>query len=1027
MRIHTKNLIMRKLFILFYFFPLFAFSQTNLVKWFKSDLSPTLLEENISSGLVSGVIHKEYGSQDPFYTTNNNFSSSATLDSRKFVQFKISANNGYRIKLSDFSFSARNQGGNDGQKFQIWFSKDAGFSTSQILMGETNTNASYISYKPTFPANTFVESGESMYLRIYVYHTNNNFHIRHNQTGSIAPVLSGKVSLTNPVKPVSNDDRTGTFKNTSVNIDVLGNDEYRFSGDLIAINTLKPSHGTVVVNGLNSISYTPDSNYIGYDSFYYTLTNSAGVSNMAKVEIQVIEGAEKVLVRWNQTDKSAKNYTVDVAGSELNVVGETIQINSNEVMAPGRKAFMVDNLPNPQEFDGKLDPSRYLSFSLATQNTESFAFLNALKLSYRSRGTGNMTIKCSKTPDFKESVYTIVDDISYNTNWTVKDFNLPSGLYLFPGEKMYFRIYTYNTNNAFFIDFIENGEGGPAISGITTVYAPEPCSTSVIWDGTKWSGTPNINRKAILNAAYSTATNGSFEACNLIVNSGKLTINPAFPVKVQNEIKVNTGANVEIQSGANLVQVNDLVPANEGIVNVLQEIKIGKARNQYNYLGSPVVFSGTESFKTIYPGVTSVLSYNESNNLFNNFTGTPPAGKGLALKEPTLAKIPLEFTSVIATYKGTPQNGIYTYSLGNSNTATNNGFGYNLVANPYPSNIDISELYKANRGVASNPNLSATFYFWDNGVNNDIAQSQQGSSYSGQAYAVFNALAGKNGTGTSAAGYLNNNVIGKKRPTNIVAVGQGFLVRALAKNYALKFNNGIRTSTEPEVKFLGKSENTKEDDRYWVKMISPANLTSSAAVIYFEDGNEGVGEEDSKARGASDEIFTFVEDQKLSINGKPGFQISDRVALGTNHFASGTYAITIEEKEGVFASGQKIYLKDKQTGIITNISEGSYSFDVVAGETSDRFEIIYQPQSVLTTGDPTKDNLTVYRTGNDFVVKSQSNKITKLEVYDVSGRLAFKLQPNQTKVTIPAETLTNGIYIIKIHQGGQITSKKIIK
>lgn len=1021
-------MIMKKIALLFLLLPLFAISQNSLVQWYKSDLTPTLLEKNISSSSVSGVIHQEYGVQDPFYNTNGNFSSSATPDSGKYIQFKVSADSGYRIQLSSFAFSARKQGGDDAQKFQVKYSKDAGFSSSQTLLGETVTSASYVNYNPAFAANTFVESGESMFVRIYVYNTYNNLHLKHDQTGTIAPTIWGKVSLTTPVKAVSNDDRTGTLKNTAVNIDVLANDVYRFSGDLTLINTVKPSHGTVTVNGLTSISYTPDNNYLGYDSFYYTLTNSAGVSNTAKVEVQVIAGTEKILVRWNKADKTPKNYTVNVAGSDLKAVGENIEINDNEVMSNGGKAFMLSNLPNSQQFDGKLDPSKYLSVSLTTQNADSFAYVKAFKLAYRSRGTGNMTIRFSKTPDFSQDVYTIADHIPCTASWTVKDFNLPSAVYLFPGETLYFRIYTYNTYDNFLIDFIPNGESGPALTGINTLYSAEPCRTSVIWDGTNWNGAPTIDKKAILNAAYSTATNGSFEACNLTINSGKLTINPAFPVTLQNEVNVSAAANVEIESGANLIQINDDVTANNGVVSVFREIKIGKARTQFNYLGSPVVFSAGESFKTIYPGTSSVLAYKESNNLFSNFTGVAPAGKGLALKEPKIANVGIEKTSVIAKFLGTPQNGNILFPLENSNTATTDEFGYNMIANPYPSNINVSTLYQLNKGTANNPNISATFYFWDNGVNNDVAQTQQGSSYSGQAYAVFNARAGKNGTGTSAAGYLNSNVVGKKTPTSIVSIGQGFMVRALVKNYSLKFNNSIRTSENPEIRFLGKSEDSQEqENRFWIKMISPANLTSSSAVIYFDGGSSSVGEEDSEAKGASDEIFTTVADQKLSINGKPEFEISDQVLLGTQHFAAGNYTIAIDKKEGIFATGQSIYLKDKQTGIITNISDNNYTFEATAGESTGRFEIIYQPESVLATDGNSSEQLVVYKNGGDFVIQSKTKKITDVELFDATGRLTYQLRSNQTTVIIPADQLVRGVYILKINQGGTITTKKIIK
>lgn len=132
-------------------------------------------------------------------------------------------------------------------------------------------------------------------------------------------------------------------------------------------------------------------------------------------------------------------------------------------------------------------------------------------------------------------------------------------------------------------------------------------------------------------------------------------------------------------------------------------------------------------------------------------------------------------------------------------------------------------------------------------------------------------------------------------------------------------------------------------------------------------------------------------------------------------------------KEGIFANGQNIYLKDKQTGTLTNLSENSYTFAANKGVTQGRFEIVYQPEIVLGTGSTVKESLVVYRNGGDFVVQAQTKKITGVEVYDTAGRLIYTTQPNTTKVLIAAEQLVNGVYVLKIKQNRQITTKKIVK
>jgi hypothetical protein len=61
--------------------------------------------------------------------------------------------------------------------------------------------------------------------------------------------------------------------------------------------------------------------------------------------------------------------------------------------------------------------------------------------------------------------------------------------------------------------------------------------------------------------------------------------------------------------------------------------------------------------------------------------------------------------------------------------------GYNLIGNPYPSNINFDDLYASN-----STKMYATAYFW---TNNDMTVTQQqGSGYSGNNYAIYNLTGG---------------------------------------------------------------------------------------------------------------------------------------------------------------------------------------------------------------------------------------------------------------------------------------------
>lgn len=514
-------------------------------------------------------------------------------------------------------------------------------------------------------------------------------------------------------------------------------------------------------------------------------------------------------------------------------------------------------------------------------------------------------------------------------------------------------------------------------------------------------------------------------AKNLTIKSGAgLTIDGNLTVTdfIKNENA--TPANVVIASDANLKQINNNPsPANAGSVTAKRDIKLSGGRQQYNYVISPLE---NQSLASIYKdssgnpvAVPFVLYHNETNNRFYNSTGAYVKGRGLAVKEPATGFIP---NTMAAVFAGPTTNGAFTYGIVNTELPdVNNGF--NLTGNPYPSNIDLRKLYDINGGKTDptqviSPNISATFYFWDN--NGNTIFEQQGTNYSGQSYAIFNVLSGSNGTGTKANS-------GTKVPTKIVKVGQGFMTKSLISSYNLNFNNSIRTTETSTIDFLGKGNYAVQDDRYWLKMTAPTGIVSTIAVVYYADGNNLFGPEDSRTLGGSDEVYSMVDNEKVGINGRSSFADTDKIPLGSKHFDMGNYTFALDGQEGLFASGQNIYLKDKQSGTITNLRQGSYTFAANAGETVGRFEIIYKPESVLVTDSAIQENLVIYREGQDFIIQSTAKKIDEVEVYDPSGRLIYTLRPHAAKVYLQSDYLTRGVYLLKIKQGDLVTTKKIIK
>lgn len=103
-----------------------------------------------------------------------------------------------------------------------------------------------------------------------------------------AVVIVTVTAVNNP--PVANNDTIATNENKSVTIAILANDTDDSGFDLGSVTiTQFPTNGSVLVNTVNgSVTYTPDPNFSGSDSFRYTVEDDDGVvSNQATVFIGV--------------------------------------------------------------------------------------------------------------------------------------------------------------------------------------------------------------------------------------------------------------------------------------------------------------------------------------------------------------------------------------------------------------------------------------------------------------------------------------------------------------------------------------------------------------------------------------------------------------------------------------------------------------------------------------------------------------------------------------------------------------------
>lgn len=87
-------------------------------------------------------------------------------------------------------------------------------------------------------------------------------------------------------------------------------------------------------------------------------------------------------------------------------------------------------------------------------------------------------------------------------------------------------------------------------------------------------------------------------------------------------------------------------------------------------------------------------------------------------------------------------------------------------------------------------------------------------------------------------------------------------------------------------------------------------------------------------------------------------------------------------------------------------------------------DIIIRGTPFLATTDADVAKIEAYKDGENFVVKSPS-EITKIELYDASGKLVSTMNGGNKEVRFGATQLTKGMYLLKVtmNNGGQVTKK----
>jgi hypothetical protein len=132
--------------------------------------------------------------------------------------------------------------------------------------------------------------------------------------------------------PVAADDLTETPEDTPVTVPVLTNDQ-DIDGDTLTVDSItQPTSGTAVLNPDGTVTYTPNENFSGDDSFTYTVSDGNGGTDTATVTITVTPVNDAPVAEDDTaTAEDDMPVTIPVLDNDVDVDGDDLMVESVSV------------------------------------------------------------------------------------------------------------------------------------------------------------------------------------------------------------------------------------------------------------------------------------------------------------------------------------------------------------------------------------------------------------------------------------------------------------------------------------------------------------------------------------------------------------------------------------------------------------------------------------------------------------------------------------------------------------------------
>ena len=422
--------------------------------------------------------------------------------------------------------------------------------------------------------------------------------------------------------------------------------------------------------------------------------------------------------------------------------------------------------------------------------------------------------------------------------------------------------------------------------------------------------------------------------------------------------------------------------------------KVDVTKTKWQLISSPLSLAKASVFTGHY-----LNEYKEGPGDFSAIIDKTRAlnkGEGFVLKWDGGKGIPGTVSEVIFTggnfTSSDPTRGL---NVGVGNTYFDLPAGFNLVGNPYPSNLDWDLVY------GGNTTIDPTYYYYvdiDAGEGTETTPGKFGAN----GWQIY----------TSGDGGVNRQI----------SIGQGFgvVITDNLANTTLNIPNTARTFTA--------------SNGFNKKQVAKSNYFELDAVsnkildkIYFEINENATEEFDSKYDAyklnsfgySPTSSFISADNKKLA---KCSTSKVESIDMGFNMNGDGEVVFSLKDVNNF----TEIIIEDKQEGVFIDLLKKDYTFQYYSDDDEfGRFTLHLSNKALRE--DDNLANLKIYNSDNTIYIKSPSVLVdVVVKLYNINGREVYSEKYSEIKDKVISTNLERGVYVLDIEAKESRTTQKVL-